>query len=236
MNGSLESIIGLVDAIKTGDSGSAQLVVCPPSVYLMKVSDMLEDSQISLGSQNVCDQASGAFTGEISAGMLKAIGCQYAIVGHSERRILYFESNELVAARCAMAIETGLKPILCLGESWEEREKGMTESVLSTQLDAVIKTQGVTVLSEAIIAYEPIWAIGTGQVATPNQAQSAHAFIRQRIAALDVRLANNIQILYGGSMNPGNAENLLSQPDIDGGLIGGASLKAIDFLTIAKAA
>ena len=237
MNGSLRSIIQLVEGIKAGSpSRAVQLAVCPPSIYLMKVGGMLEGSHISLGSQNVCDQVSGAFTGEISADMLKEASCQYAIVGHSERRTLYLESDDLVVARYAMATEAGLKPILCLGESLQQREQGVTESVIGSQLDAVIDSQGIAALSKGVVAYEPVWAIGTGQVATPAQAQAVHAFIREKIAALDVNVADNIQILYGGSMNPDNAGALLSQPDIDGGLIGGASLKAVDFLAIAQAA
>ena len=236
MNGSLQSIILLVEGIKAGDAGSAQLAVCPPSVYLMKVGGMLEGTTVSLGSQNVCDQASGAFTGEISAEMLKEAGCQYAIVGHSERRALYLESDELVAARYAMAVESGLTPILCLGESLQEREQGVTEAVVGRQLDAVIERRGISAIAEGVIAYEPVWAIGTGQVATPDQAQAVHAFIRGKIAELDSNVGDRVQILYGGSMNPSNAAELLSQPDIDGGLIGGASLKAADFLAIAQAA
>ncbi|MCP4187904.1 MAG: triose-phosphate isomerase [Gammaproteobacteria bacterium] len=236
MNGSLQSVIQLVEGIKTGDVGTAQLAVCPPAIYLMKVGGMLEGSQVSLGAQNVCDQASGAFTGEVSGGMLKEAGCRYAIVGHSERRALYVESDELVAARFAMAIESGLIPILCIGETLQEREDGITESVVARQLDAVIDTQGAAALGNCVIAYEPVWAIGTGKVATPEQAQAVHAFIRGKIAALDTAVADKLQILYGGSMNPGNAGELLSQPDIDGGLIGGAALKAEDFLAIAQAA
>lgn len=236
MNGSLQSIILLVEGIKAGDAGSAQLAVCPPSVYLMKVGGMLEGTTVSLGSQNVCDQASGAFTGEISAEMLKEAGCQYAIVGHSERRALYLESDELVAARYAMAVESGLTPILCLGESLQEREQGVTEAVVGRQLDAVIERRGISAIAKGVIAYEPVWAIGTGQVATPDQAQAVHAFIRGKIAELDSNVGDRVQILYGGSMNPSNAAELLSQPDIDGGLIGGASLKAADFLAIAQAA
>lgn len=236
MNGSLQSIILLVEGIKAGDAGSAQLAVCPPSVYLMKVGGMLEGTTVSLGSQNVCDQASGAFTGEISAEMLKEAGCQYAIVGHSERRALYLESDELVAARYAMAAESGLTPILCLGESLQEREQGVTEAVVGRQLDAVIERRGISAIAKGVIAYEPVWAIGTGQVATPDQAQAVHAFIRGKIAELDSNVGDRVQILYGGSMNPSNAAELLSQPDIDGGLIGGASLKAADFLAIAQAA
>jgi len=236
MNGTLASVIQLVEDIKAGDAGSAQLAVCPPAIFLMKVGGMLEGSSVALGAQNVCDQASGAYTGEISADMLRATGCQYAIVGHSERRALYKESDELVAARFAMAMQAGLTPILCVGETLDERKLGVTEAVVSRQLDAVIKTQSVAAISNCVIAYEPVWAIGTGQVATPQQAQAIHAYIRGKIAALDAAVADKVQILYGGSMNPGNAGELLSQVDIDGGLIGGASLKAADFLAIAQAA
>jgi len=235
MNGSLQSVIQLVEGIKAGDAGSAQLAVCPPAVYLMKVGGMLEGSQISLGSQNVCDQASGAYTGEISGEMLKEAGCRYAIVGHSERRSIYLENDDLVAARFAMAVSSGLTPILCVGETLEERESGITEAVVARQLDAVINMQGVEAIGNCVIAYEPVWAIGTGQVATPDQAQAVHAFIRNKISTLDADVADKVQILYGGSMNPANASDLLSQPDIDGGLIGGASLKAADFLAIGQA-
>jgi triosephosphate isomerase len=234
MNGDMQSVIELVEGIKAGDAGKAQLTVCPPSIFLMKVGGMLADSGVALGAQNVCDQASGAFTGEISAEMLKQSGCRYAIVGHSERRALYMESDELVAARCAMAVESGLTPILCVGETLQERDQGMTEQVVARQLDAVIGSKGMSVMAHAVIAYEPVWAIGTGKVATPAQAQAVHAFIRGKLAAIDVSVADKIQILYGGSMNPANASELLSQPDIDGGLIGGAALKAADFLAIAQ--
>ena len=236
MNGSLQTVIELVEGIKAGEAGKARLAVCPPAVYLMKVGGMLDGSGIALGAQNVCDQETGAFTGEISASMLKESGCQYAIVGHSERRALYQESDELVARRFAMAAASGLVPILCIGETLEQREKGVTEAVVSRQLDAVIEQQGVSVIGQAVIAYEPVWAIGTGKVATPEQAQVVHGFIREKLATLDAGVADKVQILYGGSMNPANAGELLSKPDIDGGLIGGASLKAADFLAIGQSA
>ena len=168
--------------------------------------------------------------------MLKEAGCRYAIVGHSERRSIYLETDELVAARFAMAVSSGLTPILCVGETLEERELNITEEVVARQLDAVITKQGVEAIGSCVIAYEPVWAIGTGQVATPEQAQAVHAFIRNKILALDSSIAEKVQILYGGSMNPANAGDLLSQPDIDGGLIGGASLKPTDFLAIGQAA
>lgn len=236
MNGSMESVIELVEGIKAGESGNAKLVVCPPAVYLMKVGGMLDGTDIGLGAQNVCDQEAGAFTGEISAAMIKECGAQYAIVGHSERRALYQESDELVAGRFSMAIASGLIPILCVGETLREREQEVTEKVVARQLDAVIEQQGISVIEQSVIAYEPVWAIGTGKVATPEQAQAVHRYIREKLAALDANVAEKVQILYGGSMNPANAGELLSQPDIDGGLIGGASLKAADFLAIGQSA
>jgi len=238
MNGDLASVIKLVDGIKIGKDGgqleNVDLVVCPSAVFLMKVGGMLDGSNVLLGAQNVCDQPAGAFTGEVSASMLKEFGCRYAIVGHSERRALYLESDQLVAGRFAMAIESGITPILCVGESLKEREEGLTESVVIRQLDAVIESQGILALASSVIAYEPVWAIGTGQVATPDEAQAVHRFIRSKLATLDSVVAEKIQILYGGSMNQKNAKDLLSQPDIDGGLIGGAALKASDFLAIAQ--
>lgn len=234
MNGDLASVIDLVEGIKAGQAGNAQLVVCPSAVFLMKVGEMLDGTNISLGAQNVCDQASGAYTGEISASMLKECGCRYVIVGHSERRAIYLESDQLVARRFAMAVESGLIPILCVGESLQERQQGATEAVVGRQLDAVIDSQGISAITHCVIAYEPVWAIGTGQVATPDQAQAVHRFIREKLAARDSVAAETVQILYGGSMNPANASGLLSQHDIDGGLIGGAALKAADFLEIAQ--
>jgi triosephosphate isomerase len=217
MNGSLASVIELVEGIKAGNAGSAELAVCPPSIYLMKVGGMLDGTDIALGSQNVCDQEKGAFTGEISASMLLESGCRYAIVGHSERRALYLESDQLVAARFAM-----------------EREQDVTEAVVARQIDAVIEVCGIEGIGRSVIAYEPVWAIGTGKVATPEQAQAVHAFIRNKLAQADAGIAQQVRILYGGSMNPSNAAELLSQADIDGGLIGGAALKADDFLAIAQ--
>lgn len=234
MNGSLQSVIELVEGIKAGNAGDAELAVCPPSIYLMKVGGMLADSDIALGAQNVCDQEKGAFTGEISAAMLLESGCRYAIVGHSERRALYAESDQLVAARFAMALGAGLTPILCVGETLQEREQDVTESVVARQIDAVIEICGIDGIGQSVIAYEPVWAIGTGKVASPEQAQAVHAFIRNKLAQADAGIAQQLRILYGGSMNPSNAAELLSQADIDGGLIGGAALKADDFLAIAQ--
>jgi triosephosphate isomerase len=235
MNGSLQSVTELVEGIKAGNAGKAELAVFPPAVFLMKVGGMLADSNCALGAQNVCDQEAGAFTGEVAAAMLKECGCRYALVGHSERRSLYLETDQLVAARFAMAIATGIIPILCVGETLDEREQGRTEEVVARQIDAVIDRSGIDGIAQAVIAYEPVWAIGTGKVATPDQAQEVHAFIRGKLAQLDAAVAEQVKILYGGSMNPSNAAELLSQNDIDGGLIGGASLKADDFLAIAQA-
>jgi triosephosphate isomerase len=235
MNGSLQSVTELVEGIKAGNAGKAELAVFPPAVFLMKVGGMLADSNCALGAQNVCDQEAGAFTGEVAAAMLKECGCRYALVGHSERRSLYLETDQLVAARFAMAIATGIVPILCVGETLDEREQDRTEEVVARQIDAVIDRSGIDGISQAIIAYEPVWAIGTGKVATPDQAQEVHAFIRGKLVQLDAAVAEQVKILYGGSMNPSNAAELLSQNDIDGGLIGGASLKADDFLAIAQA-
>ena len=235
MNGNLKSAIDLVEGIKAGEAGKAELAICPPAVYLMKIGGMLADSDIALGAQNVGDREAGAFTGEIAAQMLLECGCRYVIVGHSERRALYAESDQLVAARFAMALQAGIKPILCVGETLQERESGVTEAVVARQVDAALELNGIDSFARAVIAYEPVWAIGTGQVATPEQAQTVHAFIRNRLAQLDSAVAKRVQILYGGSMNPANAAELLSQSDIDGGLIGGAALKAADFLAIAQA-
>ncbi|HHJ36567.1 MAG TPA: triose-phosphate isomerase [Gammaproteobacteria bacterium] len=237
MNGSSESVKELIAGIKQGmDSApDTEIVVCPPAVYIPRVSGAVDGTSIKVGSQNICDEDKGAFTGEISGDMLKDVGCEYAIIGHSERRALYGESDELVARRFAAARRNGIKPVFCIGETLEEREAGVTNDVCARQIDAVIALEGVEALADGVIAYEPVWAIGTGKVATPEQAQEAHAFIRGKIAALNADVAEGLRILYGGSMNPGNAKDLIGQADIDGGLIGGASLKAEDFLAICQA-
>ena len=238
MNGSLDSITALVEGIKAGlDSvTTAEMVVCPPFVYIPTVASLIGDAPISLGAQDVNDQEAGAHTGEIAPGMLTDTGCKYAIVGHSERRSIYGESDAFTASKFAAARKAGLVPILCVGELLEEREQGITEQVVSRQLDAVIDLEGIGALADAVIAYEPVWAIGTGKTATPDQAQDVHAYIRGKLAALDSAVADKVRILYGGSMNAGNAAELLSMADIDGGLIGGASLKPADFLAIGSAA
>lgn len=238
MNGSTSSVKELIAGIKAGMASvnKAAVVVCPPALYIAQVMAAIAGSKIKCGSQNVCDQDKGAFTGELAGSMLKDLGCEYAIIGHSERRSLYGESDALIAQRFATARRNGIKPIFCIGETLAEREKGVTNDVCNRQIDAVIKLEGVTALADGVIAYEPIWAIGTGKTASPAQAQAVHAFIREKIAKLDAQVAAGLQILYGGSMNAANAAELLAQPDIDGGLIGGASLKAEDFLTICRAA
>jgi triosephosphate isomerase len=238
MNGSHESIGDLMAGIKDG-AGSvarAEIAVCPPFVYLQEVGRLIEGTTIQLGAQNVADQDEGAYTGEISPLMLREMGCVYAIVGHSERRNIYAEDDALVARRFAAARRHGLKPILCVGELLEEREQGITEQVVRRQLDAVVALEGVEALGEGVIAYEPVWAIGTGKTASPAQAQEVHAFIRGQVAERSQATADVLRILYGGSVKGSNAAELFEQPDIDGGLIGGASLKADEFLTICGAA
>lgn len=238
MNGSLSSIETLINGIKNGlaEVTNADMAVCPPAIYIPKVNALIGDANIGLGSQNICDQEAGAFTGELAPSMLKEFNCRYAIIGHSERRSLYSESDELVAKRFAMAVKHGITPLFCIGETLQERESGVMEDVVSRQLDAVIDSQGIDAIGQCVIAYEPVWAIGTGVTASPEQAQAVHAFIRNKLAALSEDVAAKVQILYGGSMNAANAAELLSQTDIDGGLIGGAALKADDFLAIGKSA
>ncbi len=238
MNGNLESATALVEGIKAGlDSGGkvSSIAICPPFVYIQAVRELVAGTPIALGAQNVAKEESGAFTGEIGAPMLKDLGCEYAIVGHSERRALYGETDSQVAEKYARALREGLIPILCVGELLEEREEGRTEEVVARQLDAVLDVVGMEGIRQGVIAYEPVWAIGTGKTATPEQAQDVHAFIRRRIADKDGGVAERIQILYGGSVKGSNAEGLFARPDIDGGLIGGASLKADDFLAICRA-
>jgi len=238
MNGSRSSIKELLDGLKAGigDVKSAEVAVCAPAIYLADVSEQLAGSKIAWGGQNLSTEAKGAFTGEISADMLLDFKSEYVIVGHSERRTLYGETDELVAEKFEVARKAGLKPILCIGESLEERESGVTIDVCSRQISAVIEKSGVKALTDGVIAYEPIWAIGTGVTATPEQAQETHAAIRKMIAEKDTAVAEQVRIQYGGSMNAANAAELLAMEDIDGGLIGGASLKAEDFLAICKAA
>lgn len=238
MNGSRESIKQLLDGVKAGlaEVNNAEMAVCAPSVYIADVQSQLEGSGVAWGGQDVSVQDSGAYTGETAGSMLADFACKYVIIGHSERRTYHGETDQVVAEKFTAARKAGLIPLFCLGETLEERESGTMEEVVARQLDAVINHCGVDMLGEGVIAYEPVWAIGTGVTATPEQAQEVHAFIRDRINGHNAMVAEKIQILYGGSMNPGNAAELLANADIDGGLIGGASLKAADFLAIGKAA
>ena len=237
LNGSKASIESLMGGILAGLEGmdNVAVAVCPPYVYIPMTQTLVAGSRIGLGSQDIADQDAGAFTGEVSGAMLKEFGCDYAIVGHSERRAIYGEQDADTARKFAAARKHGLKPILCVGETLEEREAGITEAVVARQLDAVIALEGVEALTDGVIAYEPVWAIGTGKTASPEQAQQVHAVLRAQLAAASDKAAR-IRLLYGGSMNAANAAELLAQPDIDGGLVGGASLKAADFLQIVAAA
>lgn len=238
MNGDTAANGELVDGIISGmpDSDSVEVLVCPPFPYLAAVRAQITGSKLMLGSQNVSEQASGAYTGETSAGMLLDVGCQYALVGHSERRSIYGETSRQVAEKFAAALAAGLTPVLCVGETLEQREAGETEAVVNEQLNAVLDESGIDSIGRAVIAYEPVWAIGTGMTASPEQAQDVHRHIRSVLDGQNSDIAAGVQILYGGSVKGDNAAGLFGMPDIDGGLIGGASLKAADFLAIVEAA
>tara|TARA_R110000772_G_scaffold168865_1_gene280628 strand:- start:336 stop:1085 length:750 start_codon:yes stop_codon:yes gene_type:complete len=237
MHGSKAEVAKLLNAIKQGiNSVSCDVVICPPSLFLEQAQRELAGTDIALGAQNAHSQDEGAFTGEISFAMLNEFSCTYAIVGHSERRQLFGESDELIAEKFSAAQRCGLRPILCVGESQEQREKGETRAVVLGQLEAVRKSAGIDAFAQAVIAYEPIWAIGSGLSATPEQAQEVHATIRAFLAESDKTIAANMTILYGGSVKAANADSLFVQADIDGALVGGASLDAKEFLTICTAA
>ena len=225
---------GLLDLLQPG--ARAEVLVCPPFVYLWETGRLLKDSEVALGAQSVCAESLGAFTGEVSGAMLRDVGCRYVLVGHSERRQLYGESDSLVARKFMAAQAQGLVPVLCVGETLEEREGGRTTEVVTRQLEAVLSVSGVGSLASAVIAYEPVWAIGTGRTASPEQAQEVHAMIRGKVAALDATIASSVRILYGGSVKASNARELFAMADIDGGLVGGASLKAEEFAQICAAA
>jgi triosephosphate isomerase (TIM) len=212
------------------------IVVFPPYVYLADAVRVLEEGRIKVGAQDVCAESGGAFTGQVGAAMLKDVGCSFCIVGHSERRRWYHEDDALVARKFAAALSGGLTPILCVGETLEEREAKQTEAVVGRQLDAVIAMHGAGGFGQAVLAYEPVWAIGTGRTASPEQAQAVHAFLRHRIATHDAKMAGHLRILYGGSVKAGNAAELFAMPDVDGGLVGGASLNADEFREICAAA
>ena len=239
LNGTKQSIIDLLAGISAGldgDATNAAVAVCAPYIYVPLVGDELSGNTISWGAQDVSEHASGAYTGEVSAPMLAEFSCKYCLVGHSERRSLHNETDSQVASKFKALKDAGIAPVLCVGESLEERDQGITEDVVKKQILAVIDAHGISSLEDAVIAYEPVWAIGTGRTATPDQAQEVHASIRALLASFDKAIAEKTQILYGGSMNPANASALLAMSDIDGGLIGGASLKADDFLAICQAA
>jgi len=238
MNGSRASVAELLAGLKSGIDrvSAAEVAVCAPSIYLPDTQALLDGTPIKWGGQDVSVHPSGAYTGEIAGSMLSDFGCHFVIIGHSERRAYHGETDEVVAQKFSSARAAGLVPILCVGETLEEREQGVTEQVVGRQLDAVVAHCGIEMVGEGVIAYEPVWAIGTGKTASKEQAQEVHAFIRGRLADISPAVADGMRILYGGSMNPKNAADLVAQPDIDGGLIGGASLKAEDFLAVCSAA
>jgi triosephosphate isomerase len=238
MNGTRASVAALLDGLlaSAGEFGDVDAAVCPPHPFLGEVASRLGDGPLALGAQDVSEHASGAYTGEVAGPMLVDYGCRYVIVGHSERRAYHGESDAQVARKVSAAQAAGLVPIACVGETLEEREAGETEAVIGRQLDAILDGPGVTALATAVIAYEPVWAIGTGRTATPEQAQAVHAFIRGRVAERDAGIAAGLRILYGGSVKAANATELFAMADIDGGLIGGASLDADEFLNICRAA
>ncbi|HEX7047240.1 MAG TPA: triose-phosphate isomerase, partial [Gammaproteobacteria bacterium] len=238
MSGNRESSAGLLEALVRGleDGAAAEVLVCPPFVYLADAQRVLRGSEIRLGAQSLCAEESGAFTGEISASMLQDFDCTHVIVGHSERRALYGEDDALVARKFMAAIKTGLVPVLCVGETLEEREQGITVDVIRRQVTAVLTAAGIEAFAQAVIAYEPVWAIGTGRTASPEQAQDVHREIRRILSAENATIADSLRILYGGSVKASNAAELFAMPDIDGGLVGGASLDAEQFLSIVRAA
>lgn len=237
MHGALAQNKALLDAVAAGVEllSGVDCAVCVPYPYLFQAQQVLSGTAVKWGAQNVHQLEKGAYTGEVSAPMLNDFGCRYVIIGHSERRSLYGESSPLVAEKFAAVQKSGMLPVLCVGETLEQRESGAMESVVAEQLDAVIELLGVQCLRDAVVAYEPVWAIGTGKTATPEQAQAVHAYIRQRVAGHDASVAAGLCILYGGSVKAGNAAELFAMPDIDGGLIGGAALVAEDFLAICRA-
>ncbi|MEM7081808.1 MAG: triose-phosphate isomerase [Pseudomonadota bacterium] len=238
MNGSRAMTATLINEIRQGltDECRCEVLICPSFGYLSLACGLIAGTPIQLGAQNLSTEHSGPHTGEVSGDMLVDLGCTHVLVGHSERRALYGESSEMVAVKFEEAQTSGLTPILCVGETLEEREAGTTENVVKRQLDAVINRVGVRALERAVLAYEPVWAIGTGQTATPDQAQDVHAYLRRMIASQSDTIADSLRILYGGSVNGKNAAELYAMPDVDGGLVGGASLKSEPFLEICAAA
>lgn len=237
MHGSLASNAELLDVLKAANlvTDKTDVAVFAPFPYLSQVQQLMRGTGVAWGAQNVSEHPGGAFTGEVSAAMLAEFGCGYAIIGHSERRALYGEKDEQIAAKFAALQQAGVTPVLCVGETLAEREAGVTQQVVARQLSVVMDRVGASAVARGVVAYEPVWAIGTGRTASPGLAQGVHAYIRSLVAARDSG-AGSMRILYGGSMKPGNAAELLEQPDVDGGLVGGASLIAEDFLAICRAA
>jgi triosephosphate isomerase (TIM) len=236
MHGSRAMASALVAEVAAALPARADVAVLPPFPYIAALIGEHAGSRVAFGAQDLSEHAQGAFTGEVSAAMLKDIGCAFVLAGHSERRQYHAESDDLVAKKFVAAQAAGLVPILCVGETLEERDGGTTESVIARQLEAVVARAGIGAFAAAVVAYEPVWAIGTGRTASPEQAQAVHRFIRDKLRALDGTIAGSLRILYGGSVKPSNAAELFGQPDVDGGLIGGASLVAADFLAICRAA
>lgn len=235
MHGSRQMASALVAAVVDANPEGADVVLFPPFPYLREACTRSAGSRVMVGAQDVSEHDGGAFTGEVSAAMLRDVGCSCVLVGHSERRAYHQESDALVAAKVAQALAHELVPVLCVGETLAQREAGETGSVVSRQLAAVVARCGIGAFARVVMAYEPVWAIGTGLCATAGQAQEVHALLRGQLADDDARIAGSIRIVYGGSVKPGNAAELFAQPDIDGGLIGGAALKATDFLSICAA-
>lgn len=237
MHGSTADVQALLQPLIAGAQGlAADIAVCPPYVYLNQAAGLLTDSNIGLGAQNCAGEASGAFTGEVAAAMLADSGCGYVLLGHSERRSLYAETDTLVVTKVGQVLANNMRPVICVGETLEQRDAGETMAIVNQQLQAVLDAYSEQELADCIVAYEPVWAIGTGRTASPEQAQEVHAGLRSTLAAKSEPLAEKTRILYGGSVNAKNADELFGEKDIDGGLIGGASLKADDFLQICKAA
>lgn len=235
MNADTTSVAQLLAGYVAAINSTAEVGVCPPAPYLLQAQQLLEGSKIALGAQNASQFESGAYTGEVSLGMLADCGCRYVIVGHSERRSIFGEQDEVVAEKFVATLAAGLTPILCVGETGEERQAGKTEAVVCSQLEAVVEKAGIESFAKAVIAYEPVWAIGTGDTASPEQAQAVHQLVRERLASYDAAIAQQVQVLYGGSVNTGNANELFVMPDIDGGLVGGASLDSEAFAAICAA-
>lgn len=238
LNGSLQQNAALLKDVvaRAQNLNGVELVVCPVAIHIPAAAELLKSSSVSLGAQNLCDQPDGAFTGEISAGMLAEFNCEYAIIGHSERRQIYNESQSVMAEKVSQALSSNITAVYCVGETKEDRESNQTEAVIASQIDPLVQKLGIEAFDKIVIAYEPVWAIGTGLAASAEQAQQVHAYIRDRLKQENSAVADGLSILYGGSVKPANAKELFSQPDIDGGLIGGASLSAQDFIAIAEAA